>query len=105
MVVSQTHASPAQSAPASLMAPSGVASVHLATLGMASPAKTLMSVKRFPMLAIHIMESIAVRTQNPVTTVCPAPHVSLVLSPLEEGWNRQQLKNRYELIHTYCACD
>lgn len=104
MVVSPTHASPAQSAPASLMALSGVASVHLATLGTASLAKTLMSVQRSQMLAIHIMESTVVRTLSPVTTVFPAPHVSLVLSPLEEEWNRQLLKNRFELLLTRCAC-
>lgn len=94
MVVSPTHASLAQSAPASLMALSAVASVHSATLGMASTAKTLMSVKRFPMPAIHKTESIAVRTQSQVITVCPALCVILVLSPLGEVWNRQQLKNR-----------
>lgn len=102
MVVSPTHASPAPGAPAPLMALSSVASAHLATLAMASPAKTLTSVKQFPMLATPIMGSIAVRTQNLATTVCPARHVSLVLSPLAEGWNRQQLKNRYELLPIYC---
>lgn len=104
MVVSPTPASLAQSASASLMALSSVESVHLATLGTASPAKTLMSVNRSPMLAIHITESTAVRTLCLVTTVCPAPHVSPVLSPLEEEWNRRLLKNRFELLLTRCAC-
>lgn len=104
MVVFPTHASVAQGAPASSMAPSSVASVHLAILVMASPAMTLTSVKRSLMLAILIMESIAVRTQNPVTTVFPAHHVSLALSPLEEELNRQWLKNRSELSLTLCVC-
>lgn len=104
MAVSPVHASLAQSALASLMAPSGVASVHSATLGTASPAKTLMSVKWSLMLAIHITESIAVRTLNLVTTVCPALHVSLVLSPLEEEWNRLLLKNRFELLLARWVC-
>lgn len=104
MVVSPAHASLAQNAPASPMALSGAASVHLATLGTASHAKTLTSVKRSLMLATHIMESIAVRTLNPATTACPAPHVSQVLSPLEKEWNRQLLKNRFELLLTdYCG--
>lgn len=104
MAVSPTHASLAQNAPASLMALSGVAGVQSATLGTASPAKTLMSVKRSLMLAIHIMESISVRTLSPDTTACPAPHVSPVLSPLEEEWNRQLLKNRFDLLLTRFAC-
>lgn len=104
MVVSPTHASPAQSASASPMALSGVASAHLATLGTASSARTLMSVNWSLMLAIHITESIAVRTLSLVTTVCPAPRVSPVLSPLEEEWKWQLLKNRFELLLTRCAC-
>lgn len=103
MVVSPTHASLAQSAPASSMAPSSVAGAHLAILVMASPAKTLTSVKRFLMLAILITGSIAVRTQNLVTTAFPAQHVSLALSHLEKEWNRQWLKNRYELSLTLCV--
>lgn len=95
MDVSPTHASLGQNASASPMAPSNVASVHLATVETASPAKTLMSVKQSLMLATHITESIAVRTLNLVTTVCPALHVSRVLSPLEEEWKRQLLKNRF----------
>lgn len=55
------------------------------------------------MLATLIMESIAVRTQSPVTTVFPAPHVTLALSPLAEVWNKQQLKNRFELLLTICV--
>lgn len=104
MVVCPTHASLAQSAPASLMALSGVASVHLATVGMASSARTLMSVKRSLMPATHITVSIAVRTLSLVTTVCLALHVSPVLSPSEGEWNRQLLKNRFELLLTRCVC-
>lgn len=99
MVVSPARASLDHGAPASLMALSSVASVHLATLETASPAKTLMSVRQSLMLATHITESTSVRTPSLVTTVCPAPHVSPVLSPTEEEWNRQLLKNRFELLH------
>lgn len=104
MVVSPAHASLEQDASVSLMALSSVASVLLATLEMASNVKTSMSVKLFLMLAIHITESIAVRTPNPVTTVCPAQHVSLALSHLEEEWNKQLLKNRFELLLACSAC-
>ena len=104
MVVSPTHASLAQSAPAPPMALSDVADVHQATPGMASHAKTLMSVKKFLMLATHTTEFIAVRTLSQVTTACPARHVSPVLSPLEEEWSRRLPKNRFELLLTAHAC-
>lgn len=54
------------------------------------------------MLATPTMESSCVRTQNQVTTVCPARHVSPAHSLLEEGWNRQEPKNRYEFLLGYC---
>lgn len=104
MAVSPTHASLVQSAPAPPMALSDVANVHLATKEMASPAKTLMSVKRFLMLATHTTESTAARTLSQVTTAYPALHVSLVLSPLEEDWSRQPPKNRFELLLTAHSC-
>jgi len=50
------------------------------------------------MLAILIMESIVVRTLSQATTVSPAPHVSLVPSPLEEEWNKPLPKNRFALL-------
>lgn len=95
MVACQAHASLVQGAPASLTALSGVASVHLATKGMESPAKMLMSAKKSLMLAIPITESIVVKTQSRDTTVCPALHVTLALSLLEEEWNKPLLKNRF----------
>lgn len=94
MVASPAHAFLAQSAPASPTALSSAANVLLAILGMASLAKTLMSVKQFLILATHITESIAVKTLSLVITVCPAPPASPVPSLLEEGWNRQLLRNR-----------
>lgn len=84
MAVCPTHASLVQSALASLMAHLNVASVHLATLEMVSPVRTLMSVRRSLMPAIPITECTAVRTLSLATTVCPAPRVSPALSLLEE---------------------
>lgn len=98
MAVFQTHASLVQNAPAFPMAPLCVASVQLATLVMGSHARILMSAKKFQMLAILLMESITVSTLSQVTTVSPVLHVSLVLNPLEEEWNRQLLKNRFGLL-------
>lgn len=98
MAVYPIHAFLAPSAPVLLMAPTSVASAHLATLGMALPARTLMSVKRSLMPATHITGSIAVRTLSQVITVCLVPHATLVLSPLEEEWSKPPLKNRFELL-------
>lgn len=50
------------------------------------------------MLAIFITESTVVKTRSRVTTVFPVPRVSLVLSRLEEAWQRQLLKNRFGLL-------
>lgn len=96
MVVCPTHASLAQGAPAPPMALLGAASVPSATEGMASSAKTLTSVKRFRMLAIPIMEFIAVRIRSPATTVYRVLHDSLGLSHLEGESNRPLLRNRFE---------
>lgn len=98
MVVFPTHASPVQSALASVMAHLSVASAHLATLVMGSPAQILMNAKRSQMLAILTMESIVVRTRSQVTTVSPVRLVSLVPNLSEEVWNRQLLKNRFGLF-------
>lgn len=98
MAVSPAPASQAQSAPASETAHSSVAGVHPATQGTASRAKTSTNAKRSPMLAILITESTVVKTRSRVTTVFPVPRVSLVLSRLEEVWQRQLLKNRFGLL-------
>lgn len=50
------------------------------------------------MLAIFITESTVAKTRSRVTTVFPVPRVSLVLSRLEEVWQRQLLKNRFGLL-------
>lgn len=50
------------------------------------------------MLAIFITESTVAKTRSQVTTVFPVPRVSLVLSRLEEVWQRQLLKNRFGLL-------
>lgn len=98
MAVFQTRASLVQNAPASPMAPFCVASVQLATLVTGSHARILMNAKKFQMLAILLMESIAVSILSQVTTASPVLHVSLVLSPLEEELNKQLLKNRFGLL-------
>lgn len=100
MVVCPTHASLAQGAPAPPMALLGAASVPSVTEGMASSAKTLTSVKRFRMLAIPIMEFIAVRIRSPATTVYRVLHDSLGLSHLEGESNRPLLRNRFEDLPT-----
>lgn len=95
MVVFQTHASLAQSAPAPLMALSHAANVHWDTVVMASHVRTLTNAKKSQMLAILITVSIVVRTLNQVTTVSHALVVSPVLNHLEEELNRQLLRNRF----------
>lgn len=94
MVVCPTLASLGRSAPVSPTAPSVVAGVRLATPETASLAETSMSAKQSLMPATFITESTCVRTQNQVTTVCPAQHGSLALSPLGGEWSKQLPKSR-----------
>lgn len=83
-----------------LMVAGNVVRVLLATVEMASSAKTSMSAKKYLMLASITMENIGARTQILATTACPAHHGSPAHSPSAEASNMPWPTNRCANLET-----